>query len=58
MKTSQEEIHYLELYIKESMYILLEQVNSECKTTLICDVWNQNTLCIVLLPAVKNYKRE
>lgn len=38
MKTSQEEIHYLELYIKEFMCILLKQVNSEYKTTLICDV--------------------
>ena len=38
MKTSQEETHYLQLYVKESMYILLKQVNSEYKTTLICDV--------------------
>lgn len=34
MKTSQEEIRYLELHIEESV----KQVNSECQTTLICDV--------------------
>lgn len=36
--------------------ICVKQVNSECQTTLICDVWNQNTVCIMLLPAVENSK--
>lgn len=53
MKTHEEEIHYLELHIEESQ---VKQVNSECQTTLICDVWNQNTVCTMLLSAVRNSK--